>query len=195
MITSDPVHLWVRGTSALYSKEYFELVRSHLNAGGVMAQWLPLYDGDAETVKSVLATFFEGFPDGTVWSNRMGERGYDLVLTGRLGAGPIDVDRIQGKLDDPDFAAVLASLHAVKFNSAIDVLGTYLGRAVDLKPLLEGAQINMDRNLRLQYMAGLELNAVDPERSYQALLAYRRFPEGLFTGSAHYIQELVGRLD
>jgi spermidine synthase len=194
VITSDPVHLWVRGTSALYSKEYFELVRSHLNPGGVMAQWLPLYDGDAETVKSVLATFFEVFPDGTVWSNHMGDRGYDLVLVGRLDAGPINVDRIQGRLDDPDYAPVLASLHTVGFNSAVDVLGTYLGRGSDLKPLLEGAQINMDRNLRLQYLAGLELNAVDPERSYQALLAYRRFPGDLIEGSDRYVQELLAKL-
>jgi spermidine synthase len=194
VITSDPVHLWVRGTSALYSKEYFELVRSRLNPGGVMAQWLPLYDGDAETVKSVLATFFEVFPDGTVWSNHMDEGGYDLVLVGRTEAASINVDRIQNTLDDADHAPVLASLHAIGFNSAIDVLGTYLGRASDLKPLLAGAQINIDRNLRLQYLAGLELNGVDPERSYQALLAYRRFPEDLFVGSDHYIQGLIAKL-
>jgi len=194
VITSDPVHLWVRGTSALYSKEYFELVRSHLKPGGVIAQWLPLYDGDAETVKSVLATFFEVFPDGTVWSNHMGNRGYDLVLVGRAEAGPINIDRIQATLDSADYAPVLLSLHAVGFNSAVDVLGTYLGRASDLKPLLAGAQINMDRNLRLQYLAGLELNGVDPERSYQALLAYRRFPEDLFTGSEQYIRELIAKL-
>jgi spermidine synthase len=194
VITSDPVHLWVRGTSALYSKEYFELVRSRLNPGGVVAQWLPLYDGDAETVKSVLATFFEVFPDGTVWSNHIDDRGYDLVLVGRTESAPINVDRIQNTLDDADHAPVLASLHAVGFNSAMDILGTYLGRASDLKPLLGGAQINVDRNLRLQYLAGLELNGVDPERSYQALLAYRRFPDGLFVGSDQYIQQLIAKL-
>src|SRR4030095_13492499 len=150
--------------------------------------------GDAETVKSVLATFFKVFPDGTVWSNHMGDRGYDLVLVGRLDAGPINVDRIQGRLDEPDYAPVLASLHAVGFNSAVDVLGTYLGRGSDLKPLLEGAQINMDRNLRLQYPAGLGFNTGDPRRSSQALLAYRRFPGDLIAGSDQYIQELVAKL-
>jgi spermidine synthase len=104
------------------------------------------------------------------------------------------VDRIQGRLDKPDYAPVLASLHAVGFNSAVDVLGTYLGRGSDLKPLLEGAQINMDRNLRLQYLAGMELNSVDPERSYQALLAYRRFPGDLIAGSDQYVRELVAKL-
>ena len=123
----------------------------------------------------------------------MGNGGYDLVLVGGR-TRPINVDRIQEKLNGADYAPVLASLHAVGFNSAVEVLGTYLGRAPDLKPLLTGAQINMDRNLRLQYLAGLELNGVDPERSYQALLAYRRFPGDLLTGSTRYIQELVAKL-
>lgn len=195
IITSDPVHLWVKGTSALYSKEYFELIRGHLNPGGIAAQWLPLYDGDVETVKSVLATFFEVFPGGTVWSNHMEDRGYDLVLLGQSDETRVNVDELQQRLDRPDHSAVLASLHAVGFNSAVDVLATYLGRASDLKPALEGAQINLDRNLRLQYLAGFELNSADSERMYQGLLTWRRFPEGSFTGSDRYIQLLRSLLE
>src|SRR5262249_50645691 len=69
VITTDPIHPWVKGTSTLYSKEYYELVRQHLNPGGVVAQWLPIYESDEETVKSEMATFFEVFPNATVWSN------------------------------------------------------------------------------------------------------------------------------
>src|ERR1019366_2524123 len=46
VITTDPIHPWVKGTSTLYSKEYYELVRSHLNVGGIAAQWLPIYESD-----------------------------------------------------------------------------------------------------------------------------------------------------
>ena len=41
IITSDPIHPWVRGAASLYTKEYFELVKSHLNPGGVVTQWVP----------------------------------------------------------------------------------------------------------------------------------------------------------
>ena len=34
VITTDPIHPWVKGTSTLYSKEYYELVKTHLNPGG-----------------------------------------------------------------------------------------------------------------------------------------------------------------
>jgi spermidine synthase len=190
VITSDPVHLWVKGTSALYSREYFELVRHHLKPGGVIAQWLPLYDGDVDAIKSVLATFFEVFPNGTVWSNHIGNSGYDLVLLGQIGPTKINVEELQVRLDRPDYSAVRGSLRAVGFQSASDILATYLGQAADLKPWLAGAQINLDSNLRLQYLAGLEMNSRASERNYHALSVYRRFPEALFTGSESAIQPL-----
>jgi len=42
IITSDPIHPWVKGAATLYTKEYFELVRRHLNPGGLVTQWVPL---------------------------------------------------------------------------------------------------------------------------------------------------------
>ena len=83
LITTDPIHPWVKGTSTLYSKDYYEQVKSHLNPGGVVAQWLPIYESDEETVKTELATFFSVFPGATVWSSNFQGEGYDLVLLGR----------------------------------------------------------------------------------------------------------------
>src|SRR5439155_7136564 len=142
VITTDPIHPWVKGTSALYSKQYFELVRSHLNPGGIAAQWLPLYESDEETVKTQLATFFDVFPKGTVWSNYLNGDGYDLVLIGRLDESPINLDEMQGRLDRPEYAGVLASLADVGIQSASDLLATYAGRAVDLAPMVSGVPIN-----------------------------------------------------
>jgi len=188
VITTDPIHPWVKGTSTLYSKEYYELVKAHLNPGGVVAQWLPIYDSDAETVKTELATFFDVFPEGTLWSNNINGDGYDLVLIGQARPGPISVDAMQKRLDRPDYAAVGESLAEVGFHSAVDVLATYAGRAQDLAPLLAGAQINNDMNLRLQYLAGLGLNSMSFQGIYREILHYRRFPQGLLVGTG-------GRLD
>ena len=75
IITSDPIHPWVKGTRSLYSKEYYELVKQHLNPGGVVTQWVPLYESDSETVKSEIATFFQVFPNGTIWGNDINGEG------------------------------------------------------------------------------------------------------------------------
>src|SRR5207244_3981291 len=62
IITSDPIHPWVKGAATLYTKEYFELCKQRLNPGGVVTQWVPLYESDGATVKSEIATFFAAFP-------------------------------------------------------------------------------------------------------------------------------------
>jgi len=194
VVTTDPIHPWVKGTSTLYSKEYYELVKAHLNPGGVVAQWLPIYDSDAATVKSELATFFEVFPNATVWSNYVpNEGGYDLVLIGQAEPSPISLDAVQARLDRPDYSRVLASIGEVGFHSAVELLATYEGRASDLQSYVAGADINDDMNLRLQYLAGLGLNSMAFEKIYVDLSAYRTFPEGLFTGSEGRMNVLRSR--
>jgi spermidine synthase len=182
VITTDPIHPWVKGTSVLYSKEYYELVKQHLNPDGVVAQWLPIYDSDPDTIKTELATFFAVFPEGTIWSNNLNGDGFDLVLLGQNRPGPINVDALQARLDQAGYAPVSASLGEVGFHSAVELLATYAGRARDLQPLLAHAQINGDLNMRLQYIAGLGLNSMAFQRTYKEILKYRRFPEDLLVG-------------
>jgi spermidine synthase len=190
VITTDPIHPWVKGTSALYSKEFYELVKSHLNPGGVAAQWLPLYESDEETVRTELATFFSVFPGATVWSNNLNDDGYDLVLLGRAEESAINVDSIDRRLKQPGYAAVARSLAEPGFPSAVELLATYSGRAQDLQPMLIGAQINDDLSMRLQYLAGFGLNADDAARMYRRILSYRKFPEGLLTGTGERMRSL-----
>ena len=190
VITTDPIHPWVKGTSTLYSREYYELVKAHLNPGGVVAQWLPIYDSDPETIKTELATFFDVFPSGTIWSNNLKGDGYDLVLIGQESASAINVDDVQRRLDEPKYAAVAGSLNDVGFHSAVEFFATYAGRALDLQPLLVNTKINNDMNLRLQYIAGLGLNSMAFQGIYRTILSYRKFPDGLFAGSTGRIDAL-----
>ncbi len=190
VITTDPIHPWVKGTSTLYSKEYFEMVKSHLNPGGIAAQWLPIYESDKETVATELATFFAVFPEATVWSNYLNGDGYDLVLLGRADSSPVDVNRMQERLEEPTYAAVARSLADAAFPSAWDLAATYVGRAADLQPMIAGARINEDLNLRLQYIAGMGVNTVASAQIYREIMSYRKFPEGLLTGSGEHMDQL-----
>jgi spermidine synthase len=193
VITTDPIHPWVKGTSTLYSREYYELVKRHLNPGGVAAQWLPIYESDEDTVKTELATFFSVFPNATVWSNYLDGDGYDLVLLGTAEAAPIDVNAVQRRMEQ---GGVSASLAEIGFHSAVDLLATYAGRAQDLAPMLVNAQINDDLNMRLQYMAGLGLNTATAPQVYREILSYRKFPEDLLVGSGdglNALRESIGR--
>jgi spermidine synthase len=179
IITSDPIHPWVKGSATLYSKEYFQLVKEHLNPGGIVTQWVPLYESDTPTVKSEVATFFDVFPNGSIWGNDNNGTGYDTVLLGQVEQPKIDVEGIEQRLARPDYAAVAQSLRDVGFGSILDLLATYAGQRQDLLPWLEGAEINRDGNLRLQYMAGLALNVSMEGTIYAQILGYRRYPQNM----------------
>ena len=194
IITSDPIHPWVKGSATLYSKEYFELVRQHLNPGGVVTQWVPLYESDAETVKSEIATFFDVFPGGSVWANELNGGGYDVFLLGQAQPAPINLDVLEEKMGRPDYARVVESLRNVGFQSIGDMLATYTTQDQDLKPWLQGAEINRDGNLRLQYLAGMALNSNAETIIYNQMLQYHRFPANLFTGSGARMQAVYSAM-
>ena len=183
LITSDPIHPWMKGAAALYSAEYFELARARLNPGGVITQWVPLYETNVAAVKSEMATFFEAFPDGTVWGNTYDGAGYDVVLAAKDGGVLVDVDQFVDRLQTPEYVDVAMSLAQAGFPRALDLLTTYAAGASDLAPWLEDAVVNRDKNLRLMYLAGLGLNQYIAADIYSEVLSYRRFPEELFTGS------------
>jgi spermidine synthase len=194
IITSDPIHPWVKGAATLYSKEYFEECKRHLNPGGVITQWVPLYESDPETVKSEIATFFDVFPNGTIWANDNNGQGYDVVLLGQVEPTRINVDAMQARLDRPDYAKVRESLQVVGFPNAVSLLRTYLGSASDLRQWLAGAQINRDIDLRLQYLAGMGVNNFSAGYIATEIARVREFPPELFTGSPASIGELQGSL-
>ena len=83
-ITSDPLDPWVKGAAMLYTAEFFELAKAHLNPGGVVTLFVQLYESNTEAVKSEIGTFFEVFPNGVVWGNTSEGKGYDLVLLGQV---------------------------------------------------------------------------------------------------------------
>ncbi len=185
IITSDPIHPWVKGAATLYTKEYFELCKRRLNPGGLVTQWVPLYESNLAAVKSEIATFFTVFPHGTIWSNDYNGEGYDVVLLGQANVLRLNVDELQQRLDRENHSSVVQSLDEVKFRSVLDLLGTYAGQGADLAPWLRDAEINRDRNLRLQYLAGMGLNIYQDAHIYDEIVSYRRFPEELFVGSEH----------
>jgi spermidine synthase len=194
-ITSDPLDPWVKGAATLYTREFFQVVKDHLNPGGVVTLFVQLYESSEAAVKSEIATFLEAFPNGAVFANTVNGQGYDLVLFGQLEARKIDVDRIQKRLSDPANEAVRRSLSEIGINSAVELFGTYAGTSADLAGWLRDAVINTDRNLRLQYLAGLGLNLYRADPIYKAMIADSRYPEALFEGSPDTLQKLRDRIE
>jgi spermidine synthase len=195
IITSDPIHPWVKGSAVLYTQEYFQLCKDHLNPGGMVTQWVPFYESTRATVQSELKTFFSVFPEGTLWSNDENGDGYDSVVLGEANPAPINIDEVQSRLDSVGYGWVTQSLADVGFTSVLDLLKTYGGSAADLEPQLLHAAINHDRDLRLQYLAGFGSNLYIEKEIYNEIKQARTYPDGLFQGSAENLADLRSVLE
>lgn len=182
-ITSDPLDPWVKGAAMLYSKEFFELVKRRLKPGGAVTLFVQLYESSEAAVKSEIATFFDVFPNGAVFANTFEGAGYDLVLVAKNDPLRIDLDAWEARLREPGYETMRLSLGQIGFGSAVELLSTFAGQARDLKGWLQDAELTRDRNLRLQYLAGLGLNLRHGDYIYRNMVAYRQSPDDLFTGS------------
>jgi spermidine synthase len=182
-ITSDPFDPWVKGAAALYTVEFWQEAKEHLNPGGVVTVFVQLYESNLAAVKSEVATFLEVFPDGMIFANLAYGQGYDVVLVGQVEPTTIDVDAIDAKLRLPEYATVAQSLREVGFRSAADLMATFAAKKPEIDPWLLDAEVTRDRNLRLQYLAGMGVNLYEADAIYRDMARYRTYPEGLFTGS------------
>ena len=104
-------------------------------------------------------------------------------MLGSIDALKVDLNEIQDRANRASYSDVLTALTDVGYKPPIDLLGTFAGQVSDLRPWLGNAEINRDRDLRLQYLAGFQLNLYQGEPIYREILSHRKFPGDLFVGS------------
>jgi spermidine synthase len=62
-IVSQPSHPWTAGASHLYTREFMQMARDHLNPGGVFVQWMNVNFMDEALMRSLTATLLSVFPE------------------------------------------------------------------------------------------------------------------------------------
>ncbi len=62
LIFAEPSNPWVSGTSSLFTLEFYERISDFLSKGGVLSQWLQIYELDDDLFLSVLAALDKVFP-------------------------------------------------------------------------------------------------------------------------------------
>jgi len=104
LVVSQPSHPWTAGASHLYTREFFELVREHLNPGGVFLQWIDFDFLDAPLLRTLVATLAGTYPHVRVYhSNPRGsffflgsDQPFGMVDSVRraVRAAPEDLERV-----------------------------------------------------------------------------------------------------
>jgi len=205
LISSDPTHP-ILGSGNLYTKEYFELCKTHLNPGGMVSQYLPLHKLLPADFQGIIKTFHTVFPNSTIW---LGHN--HAVLLGANGPLSIDfqqwTDNIARSVKDPYFytnpyhlvaCLVLDSAQISKFPADIKV-------NTDDKPYAEFFKLssfeagNLTSNLEFLNKNRCDVNRVFRNIPDQAMMG--RFIRGneLLTEGVYYDlqgnrKEFLGKL-
>jgi len=145
VITADPIHPWFSGAGYLYSVEYFKLASEHLNPGGIVCQWLPVYELSEENLKSVVNTLREVFPHIMVWLTHD-----DAELIGSNSPIVIDEKDLEQRIRIPE---VQQDLVPVRMGSAEDFLSYFVMGDEGARAYSMGGRINTDDNLYLEFSA------------------------------------------
>lgn len=85
VVTLEPMPPNFVGVNALYSREFYELMATRLNPGGIVAQWVPYHLVTPSDAAAIAATFLEVFPDAILWNAPTSQTG---ILVGRRAGQP-----------------------------------------------------------------------------------------------------------
>jgi spermidine synthase len=146
LIISEPSNPWVSGVSSLFTREFYRRIRKHLNPGGMLVQWIQLYEIDASLVATVLAALGAEFPHYAVFA----ASDYDLLIM--AADTPLPLQAQARIFEHPGVAKELWTVHVL---NAGDLDARYLGSRATLEPMF--ASYGMPANS--DYAPVLDLNA------------------------------------
>jgi spermidine synthase len=67
-IISEPSNPWISGLGNLFTREFYQIVKEHLNEGGIFALWIPAYITSLSDFKGMISTVCSIFPSVSLWN-------------------------------------------------------------------------------------------------------------------------------
>lgn len=156
VLACDSTHPRSPDSFMLYTREFYGAVRSRLEPGGILAQWLPLHGLRPAEFRRIVRTFLDAFPHASLWfADRftillgpLSPLAVDRRLYAeRISAAPVRRDLAAVDLDNPcallscclagsrTLARYTARARAVTDRSGLPLRSTPARLAQDTKPL------------------------------------------------------------
>lgn len=150
VITEDPLDPFFMGSGYLYDLEHFEHAKRALKPGGVMCQYLPLYQLGIEESRIIMKTFNEVFPYVTVWFAFN-----DIILIGTEEPLGVDYDLLRSRIQQPGIAQ---DLREIGIDNEFDFLANYLFDQSRIPQIGEGLPLNTDDYPIIEFLAPRSLS-------------------------------------
>jgi spermidine synthase len=165
VITADPIHPWFSGAGYLYTTEYFRLAAERLRPGGIVCQWLPIYELSVDDLKCVVRTFSENFRYTMLWLTRN-----DAELVGSNDPILIDEEELGRRIAAP---GVFDDLKSVHMGSADDFLSYFVMGTDGMRAFGADGVFNTDDNLHLEFSAPMSMDVPTTGKNADALYRFR----------------------
>ena len=134
------------GTGSLYSLGHYRLAKTRLREGGMLVQWVPLYQLTEQEFRIIAATFLEVFPHVELWLGDPDMMFPVVGLIGREGAHKIDVASLRHRLTRQEVSREL-----VFGDDALSLLCTFLVTEKELARFVTDAPLNTDDRPRIEF--------------------------------------------
>ncbi len=154
LITLEPPPPSAAGVVNLYSRDFYELCRSRLQPGGLMAQWWPLPTQNEEDSRSLVRSFLDVFPHVTAWSTEL----HEVLLVGSPSPIELHRERIAARYAEPEVRSVLAE---VGIESPEALLATWLTDRAGLERFAGDAPPVTDDRPRIEHAAWVRRGEIE----------------------------------
>ena len=146
VIISEPSNPWISGVGALFTDNFFKLMKKRLNPNGVACIWVHT-NMSPMSFKSVARTFSENFKQVTMWESIVGD---DYLIIGsdseyKLSYSEVDEilsDEIRGK-----------DLYRIGISNVRDLMSLLIMNREGLLRFSKDAPIHTDDNSLLEFNA------------------------------------------
>ncbi len=132
VIISEPSNPWVSGVATLFSDEFYSQITRYLAPGGLLVQWIQIYETDITVVASVLKALAPHFRDYAVYST---DDSNILIVATRDSTLPPIANRL---FEAP---ALAAELERVGVHSLADIEIRRIGNKRMLDPWVARAPV------------------------------------------------------
>jgi spermidine synthase len=166
IITAEPSNPWIAGIANLYTREFYQVIKSKIKDDGIFAQWFHNYSMSPDDFRMVFRTFVEAFPHVSLWSMKES----DFLLIGSKQEQPFDYATVKKIYDSnpmlrSDFEYLgLSDIYAVQ--------GFYRMNRDGFIAFSKGADINTDDGAQLEFSAPKNLRRPTTELNRQLMIPH-----------------------
>jgi spermidine synthase len=149
MVLADFFHPYRDGAATLYTREHFQAIHARLKTGGIFCQWLPLYQLDMNSLRIIIRTFLDVFPNAQGFLGNFSANTPGLALIGSQEKRVYTADWFEKRTSD---VMVREMLDKEAISDGFRVQSFFIASHHDLETIAGSGPLNTDDCPRVMYI-------------------------------------------